>query len=114
MNVSKFPAKRICRTRETQTNEFDQAVSEFGSTVFENNRRESIRTVSLPRIKRRVCLGNVIIKNFNFKDEVVRGWRSRKNIPSIIQSRVGSKGLSKEFSFRERRDKGIEFQSLPG
>ena len=45
---------------------------------------------------------NVIIKNF--RDEVVRGWRSRRNIPSIIQSRIGSKGLSEEFSFREKRD----------
>ena len=104
LNVSKLPARRIGRSRETQTKEFDQAVSEFGSTVFENNRRDSIRTVSLPRIKAREGLENVIIKNSNFRDEVVRGWRSRRNMPSIIQSRVGSKGLSEEFSFRERRD----------
>ena len=104
LNVSKLPARRIGRSRETQTKEFDQAVSEFGSTVFENNRRDSIRTVSLPRIKAREGLENVIIKNSNFRDEIVRGWRSRRNMPSIIQSRVGSKGLSKEFSFRERRD----------
>ncbi|ORD92991.1 hypothetical protein ECANGB1_1990 [Enterospora canceri] len=104
LNVSKLPARRIGRSRETQTKEFDQAVSEFGSTVFENNRRDSIRTVSLPRIKTREGLENVMIKNFNFRDEVVRGWRSRRNMPSIIQSRVGSKGLSEEFSFRERRD----------
>ena len=104
LNVSKLPARRIGRSRETQMKEFDQAVSEFGSTVFENNRRDSIRTVSLPRIKAREGLENVIIKNSNFRDEVVRGWRSRRNMPSIIQSRVGSKGLSEEFSFRERRD----------
>ena len=104
LNVSKLPARRIGRSRETQTKEFDQAVSEFGSTVFENNRRDSIRTVNLPRNKAREGMENVIIKNSNFRDEVVRGWRSRRNMPSIIQSRVGSKGLSEEFSFRERRD----------
>ena len=76
----------------------------FGSTVFENNRRDSIRTVSLPRINAREGLKNVIIKNFNFRDEVVRGWRIRKNMPNTIQSRVGSKSLSEEFRFRERRD----------
>ena len=92
MNESKLLARRISRSGETQTKEFDQAVSEFGSTIFENNKRDSIRTVSLPRIK---------IKNFNFRDKVVRGWRSRRNMPCIIQSRVGSKGLSEEFSFRE-------------
>ena len=79
-------------------------MSEFGSTDFENNRRDSIPTVSLPRIKAREGLENVIIKNLNFMDEVVRGWRSRRNMPSIIQKRVGSKGLSEEFGFRERRD----------
>ena len=26
-------------------------------------------------------------------------------MPSIIQSRVGSKGLNEEFSFRERKDR---------
>ena len=104
LNLSKLPARRIDRSRETQTKEFDQAVSEFGSTIFENNKRDSIRTVILPRIKARESLENVIIKNFNFRDEVIKGWRSRRNMPSIIQSSVGSKGLSEEFSFRERRD----------
>ena len=104
LNVSKLPARRIGRSREKQTNEFDQAVSEFGSTIFENNRRDSIRTVNLPRIKAREGLENVIIKNFNYRDEVIRGWKSRRNMSSIIQSRFGSKGLSEEFSFRERRD----------
>ena len=51
MNVRKRPVRRIGRSRETQTIEFEQAGSEFGSTVFENNRRDSIRTVSLPRIE---------------------------------------------------------------
>ena len=73
-------------------------MSKFGSTVFENKRRDSIRTVSLPRIKAREGLENIIIKNFYFRDEVVRGWRSRRNMPSIIQSRVDSKGLSEEFN----------------
>ena len=79
--------------------EFDQAGSEFGSTVFENKRRDSIRTVSFPRIKARKSMENVLMKNFYFRDEVVRGWRSRRNMPSIIQSRVDSKGLNEEFSF---------------
>ena len=104
LNVSKLPARRIGRSRETQTKEFDQAVSELGNIIFENSRRYSIPTVSLPRIKAREGLENVIMKNFNFRDKVVRGWRSRRNMPSIIQSRVGSKGLSEEFSFRERSD----------
>ena len=104
LNVSKLLARRIGRNREAQTKEFDLAVSEFGSTVFENNRRVSILTVSLPRIKIREGLENVMIKNSNFRDEVVRGWRSRRNMPSIIQSRVSSKGLSEVFSFKERRD----------
>ena len=104
LNVSKLPARRISKSRETQTKEFHQAVSELGSTVFENNRRDSIWSVSLPRINARERLENVIIKNFYFRDEVVRGLRSRRNMPSIIQSRVGSKGLREELSFRERRD----------
>ena len=104
LNVSKLPARKIGRSRETQTKEFDQAVSEFGSTVFENNRRDSIQTVSHPRIKARGGLEKVIMNNFKFRDEVVRGWRSSRNMPSIIQSRVDSKGLSEDFSFREKRD----------
>ena len=51
LNVSKLPAKRIGRSNETQTKEFHQAVSDFLSTVLQNNRRDSIRTVSLPRMK---------------------------------------------------------------
>ena len=104
MNVSKVPARRINRSRETQTKEFHQAVNVFGSTVFEKNKRDSIRTVNLPRIKIREGLENIMKKNFNFKDEVVRGWRSMKNMPNIIQSRVDIKGLTEEFSFRKRKD----------
>ena len=95
--MSKLPARKIDRSRETQTKEFDQTMSELGSAAFENKRRDSIRTVSLPRIETRECMENVIMKNFNFRDEVVRGWRSRRCMPSIIQSRIG---LSKEYSFR--------------
>ena len=105
LNVSTIPARRIGRNREIQTKEFDQAGSEFGSTVFENNSRDSIQTVSLPKIKGREGMGSVIIKNYIFRDEVVRGLNSRRNMPSIIQSRVGSNGLSEEFSFREKRDR---------
>ena len=53
MNVARLPARRIGRNRETQTKEFDQAVSEFRSTVFENKKRDSIRTITLPKIKAR-------------------------------------------------------------
>ena len=61
------------RSRETQTQEFDQAMNEFGSTVFENNKKDSIQTVSLPRIKAREDMDNVIMKIFYLRDEVVRG-----------------------------------------
>ena len=70
--MSKLPARRIRRSRETLTKEFDQAGSKFGSAVFEINRMDSIWTVSLPRIKAREGMENVRMKNFNFRDEVVR------------------------------------------
>ena len=60
LNVSKLSARTKDRGRATQTKEFDQAGSVFGDTVFENNRRNSIRTVSLPRIKAREGMENVI------------------------------------------------------
>ena len=94
--MSKLSARRLDKRRKKQTKEFDQARRELGSTVFEN-RRDSIQTVSFLRIKAREDMENVIMKNFNYRDEVVR---SRRNIPAIILSRVGSE----EFSFRERRD----------
>ena len=50
LNVSKLPARTIGRSRETKTIEFDQAVSGFGSIIFENNRRDYICTIILPRI----------------------------------------------------------------
>ena len=102
--MSKLSARRIGRNRETQTKEFDHAGSELGSTVFENSRKDSIQILSLPRIKAREGMENFIVKNFNFRDEVVRGWRNRRNMPSIIKSRVDSKDLNEEFSFRKRRD----------
>ena len=46
-------------------------MSEFRSTVFENIRRDSFQIVSLPKIKAREVLENVIMKNFNFKDKIV-------------------------------------------
>ena len=96
LNVTKLSARRIGRSRETQMKLFDQTGSELGSTVFENS-RDSIHTVSFPRINVREGMENVAMKNFNFRDEVVRGWRSMRNMPSIIQSRVDDKGLSVEF-----------------
>ena len=89
MNVRKLHARRTGRRRETITKEFDQAGSEFGSTVFE---------------KAREGMENVIKENFNYRDEVVRDWRSMRSMPIIIQSRLANMGLSVEFSFRERRD----------
>ena len=71
--MSKLLVRRIGRNKVTQTKEFDQAGSEFGSTVFENNRMDSLRTVSLLIIKAREDMENVIIKNFNFRYELVRG-----------------------------------------
>ena len=91
--MSKRPERRLGRSRETPTKQFDQTGSELGSTVFENNRRDSIQTVSSPRIKAREGIENVIMKNSYFRNEVVRGWRSRRKMPSIIQNRVDSKGL---------------------
>ena len=67
----------IDRSRKTQTKEFDQAGSELGCTVFDNNRRDSIRTVSLPRIKAKENTENVIMKNFNFKDRSEGGGVGR-------------------------------------
>ena len=80
LNVNKLPARRISRSRETQTKGFDQARSELRNTVSE--------TVSLPRIKAREGMENIIMKNFNFRDEVVSEWMSRRDMPSIIQSRA--------------------------
>ena len=97
--MSKLLTRRIGRSREKQTKVLDQAVNEFRSTVFENNRRNSFRESRPER-----ALVNVVIKFKNFNDDVVRGWQNMRNMPSIIQIRVGSKGLSKKFSFRERRD----------
>ena len=101
MNVSKLPARRIGRSRKTQTKELCQTVSDFRSTVFEN-RRDSIRTVILLRKKAREGLKHVIMKNFKYRDKIVRGWSSRRHMASIFQSRIDSKGLSVEFSFKKR------------
>ena len=103
MNVSKLPARRI--GREKQTKEFDQTVSKHGRTVFEKNRgTDYIRTISRPSIKAREGNEIVIMKNIYLRDGVIRGWKSIRNMLSIIQSRVGRKGLSEESRFRERRD----------
>ena len=72
--MSKLLARRIYKSRETQTKEFDQAGVELISTVFENNSWDSIRTVSPQRIKARESMEHVIINFFYFRDEVVRGW----------------------------------------
>ena len=102
MKVSKLPARRISRVgigRKSLTRQGASSEAQF----FENSRRNSIRTVSLPRSKAREGMENVIKKNFDFRDKIVIEWRSRRNMPSIIQSRVGSKGLSGEFSLRKRK-----------
>ena len=41
-------------------------MSDFGSTVYKNKRRDFIQTVNLPRIKAREGPEDVRIKNFNF------------------------------------------------
>ena len=56
----KLTAITIGRSRETQTKEFDQARSKLGSTVFENKRKDSIRTISLSRIKAREGMENEV------------------------------------------------------
>ena len=61
--MSKLPARRIGRNKKTLAKEFDQVGIKLGSTVSENNRRDSIRTVSLLRIKAREGMENVIMKN---------------------------------------------------
>ena len=86
LNVIKPPARRIYIEVERQTKEFDQTVSEFGSTVFENNRKDSIRTISLPRKKAREGLENVIIKNLSFGDAVV-GGRANSRI-CLVSSKI--------------------------
>ena len=82
--VSKLPASRIGRSRERQTQKFDQAGSDLGGTAFENNRRDSIQTISFPIMKARGSMINAITKNYDYRDKIVRGWRSRRNMPSII------------------------------
>ena len=104
LNASKLTARMIERSRKTPTKKFDPAGSKLGSLIFENNRRDSIRTVSLPRIMAKDGMENFIMKNFKIIDEIVRGWRNKRNMPSIIQNRVVSKGLSEVFSFRQKRD----------
>ena len=47
----------------------------------------------------------VNMKIFNFRDEVVRGWRSMRNMPNIIQRRVGSTALSKETAVEVKEGK---------
>ena len=64
LNVSKLPTRRIGRSRETPTKEFDHAVNEFGSTVFENNRRDAIRTVRL-RLHRASRVESSRVKSFD-------------------------------------------------
>ena len=76
--MSKLPTRRIGRSRKTQTKEFDQAGSELGSTVFENYRRNFIRTVSLLKIKTREGIENIIMKNYICREEVIRGWLGTK------------------------------------
>ena len=73
------------------------------STVLENNRRDTIRSISLPRVEAREGMENITMKDFNRQREVVRGRWRRRNKPWIIQDRVCIKDLSEEFSFRGRK-----------
>ena len=56
---------------------FDQTRSKHGSTVFENDWRHSIRSIGFPRVKPREGMNNITLKDFNLRDERVRGWRRR-------------------------------------
>ena len=69
---------------------------------MENNRRDPIRPISLSRVYASEGIENIIMKDFNWQHKVVRGRRRRRNKPGIVQGRVISKGLSEEFSFRNR------------
>ena len=48
---------------------FDQAWCEYGSTVTENCRRKSMKTISLQRIRARVSIENITAKNFYMRLE---------------------------------------------
>ena len=83
---------------------FDQAWCEHGNIVFENNRRNSIRTIRLPRVKASEGTKNIITKDSNIRHEVVSVWWRRRNKTRIIQCGVVSKSLSEKFSLRDRGD----------
>ena len=78
--MSKLPATRIGRSRETQTKELDQAGSKLGSTFFFLDQQEILHPDRKPSEnqgqRRREKLYN--------EEAVVRGWKSRRNMLSII------------------------------
>ena len=53
---------------------------EQGSKVFENNRRDSIRTTRLPRVKAIKGMRNIITKDLNIRHEVVRVVEEEKQV----------------------------------
>ena len=65
--MSKLPTRTIGRSRETLTKEFDQVGSELGSI----GGTPSGPYISLLKIKAREGMKNVMMKNLNFRDEVV-------------------------------------------
>ena len=57
------------------------------------------KVIHLSSVKPREDMKNIITKNFNLKDEIGRGWQSRRNTPRIIMSDVDTKGLNKKFTY---------------
>ena len=66
MYVGILPAK-IGGSRWAETEKFDQARCEHRKTVLEINRRDSIRTICLPRVKASKGTRNTITKDFNIR-----------------------------------------------
>ena len=56
-----------------------------GSTVLENNRRDFIRTIRLPRVKISEGRRNIIMKDLNIRHDVVSAWRRRKNKSRLME-----------------------------
>ena len=79
-------------------------MSAWKSAVFENDRRHSIGTISLLRVKAREWIEIIILKNINRRKSMVREERIRWNMPRIIQCGVFRECLREEFSFRDRED----------
>lgn len=72
---------------------FYQAGCELRSTIFENNRKDSFRSASLPKIKSREGMKNIITKNLNSQSWVEKEEQDQ-NQP--------------ELSFRQRFEQRVQ------